>query len=128
MFFTRNSGYDESIEGDAVLKKYMSEFQKARDSKVNARGVTPMAPGGCEALAGRVLVVGGRDDVIVDEVALQETAEYWGQLPEQQKLVVLDRCPHDMMLASQWREAADCVISWILEDGYLPTASRRSSQ
>jgi pimeloyl-ACP methyl ester carboxylesterase len=122
LFFTRTGHYDDDIEGETQLESYMTKFQKASGSKVDSRGIKPMPAGGCDALAGRVLVIGGKDDVIVDEQALEETAEYWGPSQDQRTVVVIDKCPHDLMLATPWLAVADSIVSWIECGGYKQIA------
>lgn len=55
-----------------------------------------------------VLVLGGRDDAIVDLEALEETAK-----AHQVKPIVLEGVPHDAMLSSRWRSAAEAILSWL---------------
>jgi hypothetical protein len=54
------------------------------------------------------LVVGAREDFIVDAVGNQETASYYG-LDEP---VFVDS-PHDVMLGKNWKEGADVLKEWI---------------
>jgi pimeloyl-ACP methyl ester carboxylesterase len=56
------------------------------------------------------LVVGGKDDLIVDREGLEETAIYFGL----EKPVLVDS-PHDVMLGRKWQNAADLLHEWIQE-------------
>lgn len=55
------------------------------------------------------LVIGAKDDFIVDDVGVQETAKYYGVEP-----VFVDS-PHDIMLGSKWFNGANALKRW-LED------------
>lgn len=55
-----------------------------------------------------VLVLGGREDAIVDLEALEETAK-----AHQVKPIILEGVPHDAMLSSRWRSAAETILSWL---------------
>jgi pimeloyl-ACP methyl ester carboxylesterase len=128
MFFTRSvdaaagkdltgevqtTRYDKSVEGDDILLTYMEEFRRASQVKVNMRGITAIKRDDASPpvdLGGRVLVIGGADDVIVDVPALEEAAQVWGAGGE---TVVLPNCPHDLMLASNRDLVADIILDWI---------------
>ena len=55
------------------------------------------------------LVIGAKDDFIVDDVGVQETAKFYGVEP-----VFVDS-PHDIMLGSKWFNGANALKRW-LED------------
>lgn len=55
-----------------------------------------------------VLVLGGQEDAIVDLEALEETAKV-----HQVKPIILEGVPHDAMLGSRWRSAAEAILSWL---------------
>jgi pimeloyl-ACP methyl ester carboxylesterase len=112
MFFSRpGTGYDEAVEGEAALSTHMAEFAKAAKSRVDTRRLTPLTDRSVSrGMERRVLVVGGRDDIVVDETALAETAAFWGCSSPP---VVLDGCPHDLMLATHWEKSFDVVHDWI---------------
>lgn len=119
MFFTRpGRDRDEAMEGDAQLAEWMGEMAKAAEHVVDMRTVTPLTDSAiASGLEGRVLVVGGKDDVIVDETALDETAAFWRcAIPP----ILLDGSPHDLMLATNWEAAFDAVFAWVRDD--LPAA------
>lgn len=121
LFFTRRGTgreVDEGVESDAAVAGWMEEFAKAGEHVVDMRTVTPLTDRGvADGMVGRVLVVGGEDDVIVDEVALWDAAEFWRCAAPPR---LLPRCPHDLMLATNWETAFDAVYSWIRDD--LPPA------
>lgn len=52
--------------------------------------------------------MGATDDMIVDREGLAETATYFGL--EGYQLV---DSPHDVMLGTKWRNAADALDAWI---------------
>lgn len=108
MFFTSTDKYfDERIEGDDVLKKYAQKFEMSVSSKLDTRDVIPIIEG-VPALAGKVLVMGGEDDVLIDKHALEEAAAFWGG-----GLVVLSDTPHDLMLATTRDYVAYKIINWL---------------
>ncbi|XP_057522216.1 uncharacterized protein LOC130802285 [Amaranthus tricolor] len=56
----------------------------------------------------RVLVVGAKDDFIVDAKGLDETGEFYGVTP-----VCVDGVAHDMMLDCEWEKGANAILSWL---------------
>jgi hypothetical protein len=54
------------------------------------------------------LVMGAKDDFLVDEIGLEETAAYFGL---EQPLIV--DSPHDVMLGAKWRNGADALDAWL---------------
>lgn len=56
------------------------------------------------------VVIGARQDRIVDKEGLQETARYLGV----QALQLPTLC-HDVMLASEWRAAADLIAEQLIK-------------
>ena len=60
-----------------------------------------------------VLVVGGEKDTLFPPSSQQATARRYGGACH-----IVENAPHDLMLASQWRETADQFINWI--DGLAP--------
>ena len=56
-----------------------------------------------------VLVVGATQDFLVDQEALEETAQYFGL----DGLPLLVDSPHDVMLGAKWRNGADALSSWL---------------
>ena len=58
-----------------------------------------------------VLVVGAEKDTIFPPASQHATARRYGA-----RCAIVAGAPHDLMLASQWREAADLFIGWIGEE------------
>jgi len=109
-------GYDEALEGDDVLREYMRNFADLSKLPTDLKSTqAPVsAPGD---LFGKTLVLGGERDKIIDLEALQETAEFFGVKGTE---ILLKDAPHDLMLSSQWRTAADTILDWL--DNSLLTA------
>lgn len=108
MFFTRKGQhFDKQIEDDHALSKYCQNFALASSTRLQTKDITPI-PTSTPSLAGKVLVLGGEDDVIVDVSALQETAEFW-----KGDLVVLPNTPHDLILASTRDLVASKLAQWL---------------
>lgn len=55
-----------------------------------------------------VLVLGAKDDFIVDAEGLRQTADFYGVEP-----VCLDGVAHDLMLDSTWEKGAETILSWL---------------
>ncbi|KAK1576970.1 hypothetical protein Q3G72_017940 [Acer saccharum] len=55
-----------------------------------------------------VLVVGAKDDFIVDAEGLNETGRFYGVSP-----VCVEGIAHDMMLDSSWEKGAAAILSWL---------------
>lgn len=109
LFFSRNvEAADPELESDEMLQKYMKEFAKAGQSRVDTRGITAIAnPSIADSMDGRVSVIGGSEDIIVDSQALDETALFW---TSKDPVTLLPDVPHDMMLATGWEKCADVVL------------------
>lgn len=58
--------------------------------------------------AAPVLVVGGGEDIVVDQEGVRETAEFYGVEP-----VILPAAAHDLMLDLRWEEAARVLDGWL---------------
>lgn len=56
------------------------------------------------------LVIGAKDDFIVDAEGVEETARYYGVEP-----VVVDS-PHDVMLGNNWENGANAIKRWLEEE------------
>ena len=54
-----------------------------------------------------VLVMGGRDDFVVDEQGVEDTAKAFGVEP-----VFLPGVAHDLMLDTRWETAAGALYEW----------------
>lgn len=55
-----------------------------------------------------VMVVGGEKDFLFSPASQRATARVYGGVCH-----IIDGAPHDLMLASQWQQAADLFIDWI---------------
>ncbi|KAM7277976.1 hypothetical protein ACFE04_005110 [Oxalis oulophora] len=55
-----------------------------------------------------VLVVGAKEDFILDEEGFAETARFYGV-----DAICLEGVAHDMMLDSSWEKGADAILSWL---------------
>eukprot|EP00741_Cyanophora_paradoxa_P002826 tig00000632_g2743.t1 len=56
----------------------------------------------------RALVLGARNDFVVDVPAVHETAEAFGV-----DATVFEDAAHDLMLEPRWRDAADVIAAWL---------------
>jgi len=108
---------------DADVERYQSYF--ARDtvatidlldlakilpsSQTNADGVANFMTRSGPA-APPCLVMGAKDDYIVDQEGLEETARYFGL----EKPLVVDS-PHDVMLGKKWENGAASLREWLEE-------------
>jgi hypothetical protein len=54
------------------------------------------------------LVMGAKDDYLVDQEGLEETAAYFGV----EEPLIVDS-PHDVMLGRKWSNAADALEAWL---------------
>lgn len=109
MFFSARAadGFDESLEGDEVLREYMGNFATVR-RPFDVKAVNDGLDGTGGVADGRVLALGGSADLVVDEEGVRESATFW-----KGEAVLLEGAPHDMMLYSGWRKAADTIDQWI---------------
>jgi len=82
----------------------LGDFLRNLPATAAVDGVAPWIGG-----AGPVLVVGAEQDAVVDIEAVQETAAFVGSSPA----TVLSGLPHDVMLATEWRRAAEPIIEWL---------------
>ncbi|XP_027928315.1 uncharacterized protein LOC114185028 isoform X2 [Vigna unguiculata] len=55
-----------------------------------------------------ILVLGAKDDFIVDVEGLEETAKFYGVSP-----VCVEAVAHDMMLDVAWERGAEVILSWL---------------
>lgn len=110
MFFTRRGSPDrvgdEVVEGDEMIESWMREISAAAEHPIDMQSVAPLtdtdAVGG---MADRVIVVGGEDDVIVDEVALRDAADFWSAASP----LLLPRASHVLTIATGWKAVFDAV-------------------
>jgi alpha-beta hydrolase superfamily lysophospholipase len=57
------------------------------------------------------LVLGATDDFLVDRAAVEETARYFGGSAAAATVMV--DSPHDVMLGSKWKNAAEAIEVWL---------------
>ncbi|KAI0567103.1 alpha/beta hydrolase [Gracilaria domingensis] len=110
VFFSKkdSEGFSEELEGDHMLREYMEQFKKTKLT-LNTRSINnPVQSTG--VYNGKVMVLCATDDLIVDEVANQETAEFWSG-----DLKMVQNAPHDLMLYSNWEKPARLILEWIRE-------------
>jgi hypothetical protein len=111
---------DDLGVSDDDLARYQSYF--ARDSKatLDVSDLSRRLPSKHTDKDGRApfvndlppcLVVGATDDFIVDQVANEETAKYYGL----EKPIYVDS-PHDVMLTRKWENGAKVLKTWIEEN------------
>lgn len=97
--------FDPAIEGDDVLRSYMPLFKNSI-GRVDVRTLTPLVKPNNPS-SRPVLSVGGSHDVIVDDVAVHELADFWSG-----DAIIIPDAPHNIMLYSGWRTAADTILNW----------------
>ncbi|KMT18558.1 hypothetical protein BVRB_2g026920 [Beta vulgaris subsp. vulgaris] len=103
---------------DSLVQRYQNLMKESSRlplfdlRKLNASLPVPSVP----ESSVRVLVVGARDDFIVDAQGLKETGEFYGVLP-----VCVEGVAHDIMLDCSWEKGANVILSWLktLETGKL---------
>jgi pimeloyl-ACP methyl ester carboxylesterase len=94
-YFARDS--EATIDLFDLAKKLPS--LKTTDGKAPFVGILPPC-----------LVMGGKDDFIVDSEGVEETATYFGL----QEPLIVDS-PHDVMLGRKWTNAANALDQWLQE-------------
>lgn len=98
--------YVQRFADDSRVGLDLGDFQRNLPSAAaRADGSAPWA----DSLP--TCVIGGRDDVIVDEEGVRETARFARATPQ-----LLDGLPHDLMLCGGWERAADRVVSWYFDE------------
>ena len=117
--YTREDGTveDYGISDDDVAR-YQTYFARDSEATIDLLDLAKILPSaaaedGVAPFAKQVpstLVLGASRDFIVDEQGNQETAAYFGL----DQPVMVDS-PHDIMLGSQWRNAADALAKWLGE-------------
>ncbi|KAJ8607163.1 hypothetical protein CTAYLR_007329 [Chrysophaeum taylorii] len=107
---------NENVDDDE-LERYVSWFRDNAASSLDLRDFQRNLPSrfadenGVATFLNRTmprLVVGAQNDLVVDEVAVRETAQFLGVDP----LIVPD-VPHDLMLGARWRPGCDALLAWI---------------
>lgn len=109
-------------DSDEILQNdIMPLLSQKRKAKLNIKSMNPITK--CEAdidnWSGAMLAVGGSKDVVVDGIAVQESARFW-----KGDMIVIDGAPHDLMLYSGWKDVAKVVLDWI--DDNIVTDSQGS--
>lgn len=101
---------------DSDIQRYQTFFDEDSKSTIDLMDLAKQLPS-FTAVDGKApfverlppcLVMGATDDMIVDREGLAETATYFGL--EGYQLV---DSPHDVMLGTKWRNAADALDAWI---------------
>mmetsp|Transcript_28089 Transcript_28089/g.90556 ORF Transcript_28089/g.90556 Transcript_28089/m.90556 type:complete len:310 (-) Transcript_28089:564-1493(-) len=109
--------FHKSQVTDANLSKFVSWFAEnskssldLRDFQKNLPALTWQNQDRAFLASKKRLVVGAANDLIVDDVAVKETAAFL----EAEDAVVLPDAPHDLMLdPDAWRPALDVITTWI---------------
>ncbi|XLR21460.1 hypothetical protein S83_014199 [Arachis hypogaea] len=105
----RETFFSATME-DHIVKRYQELMKESSRlplfdlRKLNASLPVPSAPN-CPV---DVLVLGAKDDFIVDAEGLNETAKFYSVPP-----VCVDAVAHDMMLDVSWEKGAKVILSWI---------------
>ncbi|KAK7272921.1 hypothetical protein RIF29_13963 [Crotalaria pallida] len=95
---------------DHIVKRYQELMKESSRMplfdlrKLNASLPVPSVPNGPL----EVLVLGAKNDFIVDAQGLKETAEFYGVSP-----VCVEAVAHDMMLDTSWEKGAEVILSWL---------------
>ncbi|KAI4352218.1 hypothetical protein L6164_006491 [Bauhinia variegata] len=95
---------------DHIVKRYQELMKESSRlplfdlRKLNASLPVPSVPN----LPFEVLVLGAKDDFIVDAEGLNETARFYGVTP-----LCVEGVAHDMMLDISWEKGADVILSWL---------------
>uniref|UniRef100_A0A803LAW3 AB hydrolase-1 domain-containing protein n=1 Tax=Chenopodium quinoa TaxID=63459 RepID=A0A803LAW3_CHEQI len=95
---------DNLVQRYQMLMKESSRLPLFDLRKLNASLPVPSVP----ESSVKVLVVGARDDFIVDAKGLDETGKFYGVSP-----VCVDGVAHDMMLDCSWEKGANVILSWL---------------
>jgi hypothetical protein len=110
---------DDFGVSDEDVARYQSYFERDSKAVLDVSDLSKRLPAKNADGNGRApfvrdlppcLVVGAKDDFIVDEVANKETATYYGL----DDPIYVDS-PHDVMLTRKWQNGADVLKEWIQE-------------
>ncbi|GAY43899.1 hypothetical protein WN943_005283 [Citrus x changshan-huyou] len=101
--------FSSSMEDHLVLRyqelmKESSRMPLFDLRKLNASLPVPSVP----KSSIKVLVLGAKDDFIVDAQGLSETGSFYGVSP-----VCVEGVAHDMMLDCSWEKGASVILSWL---------------
>ncbi|KAI9085645.1 hypothetical protein K1719_032488 [Acacia pycnantha] len=109
----RETFFSATME-DHIVKRYQELMKESSRvplfdlRKLNASLPVPKVPDGFLD----ILVLGARDDFIVDAEGLKETASFYGVPP-----VCVEAVAHDMMLDISWDKGAKVILSWLNDLG-----------
>ncbi|PXF47533.1 Methylesterase 18 [Gracilariopsis chorda] len=101
-------GFSEQLEGDQKLQEYMHLMGKTKltlDGRSFKKTVQSTG-----TFTGKAIVLGGTNDVLVDQEGLEETAQMWNA-----DLHIFDDAPHELMLYSKWEDVAELILKWLQE-------------
>ncbi|KAF7820017.1 chloride peroxidase [Senna tora] len=105
----RETFFSATME-DHIVKRYQELMKESSRMplfdlrKLNASLPVPKASN-CPL---DILVLGAKDDFIVDAEGLKETASFYGVSP-----VFVEAIAHDMMLDISWEKGAKVILSWL---------------
>ncbi|KAL2329503.1 hypothetical protein Fmac_017084 [Flemingia macrophylla] len=105
----RETFFSATME-DHVVKRYQELMKESSRMplfdlrKLNASLPVPSGPNN----PAEILVMGAKDDFIVDEEGLRETAKFYGVSP-----ICVEAIAHDMMLDVSWEKGAEVILSWV---------------
>lgn len=102
---------EEELKRYQVMLRESSRMPLFDLRKLNASLPVKQPP----AFAPPVMVMGAADDVVVDLQGLQETAAFFHTSP-----VILPAMAHDIMLDTQWKQAVDAVVEWLVSKEIIP--------
>jgi pimeloyl-ACP methyl ester carboxylesterase len=121
-----NDGSSSSDRGisDEDLQRYQNYFARDSAATIDIMDLSKHLPSRSTDSKGRAvfldsltklpfLVAGARDDYIVDQEALEETATYFG-VGNGDEMPVLINSPHDVMLGQKWMNAANVLEDWLV--------------
>lgn len=112
-----DSTIDDFGVSDADVKRYQGYFERDSRATLDVSDLSRRLPSKDVDKEGRApfvsdlppcLVVGAKDDFIVDKIANVETATYYGL----EGPVYVDS-PHDVMLGRKWKNGAETLHHWI---------------
>ncbi|KAL5581818.1 hypothetical protein UlMin_014260 [Ulmus minor] len=117
----RETFFSATMEDQLVLRyqelmKESSRMPLFDLRKLNASLPVPSVP----KSSIKLLVLGAKDDFIVDTEGLNETGRFYGVSP-----VCVEGVAHDMMLDCSWEKGANVILSWLngLGESILPYIS-----
>lgn len=125
---TREDGtVDNYGVSEPDLVRYQGYFKRDTNATIDVMDLAKKLPSKVVDEEGRApfvadlppcLVIGAKDDFIVDQEGTLETAKYYG-LDEP----ILVDSPHDVMLGAKWKNTADVIHYWAQEN-IVPTKKK----